>query len=284
MDGIKVRGIIAGIEYGGSVNNLEIYGGLDPQKLRQYLLYWDKIDYPDNNIMSYKLTPDEEFLMKCGILERTMCIFSGAVSLGADTMIAVQMATFKKHCKEKDGIWSIAQPTREIILPEMESILKENIQVELYNCLPVPAIDTPFETILDFKERRSSELEAFRNLLDDMYKDILSHPDAEFAKRKSIENIENALIDIDRTLKESKIERTFKNMTAQINVSKFIDAGFKLVAGTVLGQNLGLGKLSGIVGLGLSAINITQTLSKTPRCLPPEETDYAYLFYAKKEI
>ena len=156
--------------------------------------------------------------------------------------------------------------------------------LSLYNCLPVPAIDTPFETILDFKERRSSELEAFRNLLDDMYKDILSHPDAEFAKRKSIENIENALIDIDRTLKESKIERTFKNMTAQINVSKFIDAGFKLVAGTVLGQNLGLGKLSGIVGLGLSAINITQTLSKTPRCLPPEETDYAYLFYAKKEI
>lgn len=36
MEGIKVRGIIAGIEYGGSVNNLEIYGGLDPQKLRQY--------------------------------------------------------------------------------------------------------------------------------------------------------------------------------------------------------------------------------------------------------
>ena len=213
-----------------------------------------------------------------------MCIFPGAVSLGADTLLDVQMAAFKKHCEEKNGIWSIAQPTKEITLPERESILKENVQVELYNCLPVPDIDTPFETILNFKERRSSELEAFRNLLDDMYKDIISHPDAEFAKRKSIANIENALIDIDRTLKESKIKRVFKNMKAELNVSTLINAGFKLAAGTVLGQNMGLGKLSGIVGMGISAINITQALSQTPKCLSPEQTDYAYLFYAKKEI
>lgn len=279
-----MRGIVAGIEYGGSVNNLRIYGGLNPEKLRQYILYWDKIDYPENNIIGWELTPDEEFLMKCGVMERTMCIFPGAVSLGADTLLDVQMAAFKKHCEEKNGIWSIAQPTREITLPERESILKENVQVELYNCLPVPDIDTPFETILNFKERRSSELETFRNLLDDMYKDIISHPDAEFAKRKSIANIENALIDIDRTLKESKIKRVFKNMKAELNVSTLINAGFKLAAGTVLGQNMGLGKLSGIVGMGISAINITQALSRTPKCLPPEQTDYAYLFYAKKEI
>ena len=180
-----MRGIVAGIEYGGSANNLQIYGGLDPEKLRQYILYWDKIDYPNNNIIGYELTPDEEFLLKCGVLERTMCNFSGTVSIGADLLLDIQLAVFNEHLKQENEIWSIAQPTREIILPENQSILKENLQVELYNCLPVPTIDTPFETILDFKRRRNSELRAFRALLDNMYEDIISHPDADFAKRKS---------------------------------------------------------------------------------------------------
>lgn len=279
-----MRGIVAGIEYGGSVNNLQIYGGLDPEKLRQYILYWDKIDYPDNNLIGYELTPDEEFLLKCGVLERTMCRFSGTVSIGANLLLDIQLAAFNEHCKQKDEIWSIAQPTREIILPENKSILKENLQVELYNCLPVPAIDTPFETILDFKQRRNSELQAFRALLDNMYEDIISHPDADFATRKSIENIENALIDIDRTLGESKIRRSVKNMKAQLNISQLVNTGVKFAAGTVIGQNLGLGRFSGIVGAGLSAINITKTISQTPKFLSPEQTDYAYLFYIKKEI
>lgn len=279
-----MRGIVAGIEYGGSVNNLQIYGGLDPEKLRQYILYWDKIDYPDNNLIGYELTPDEEFLLKCGVLERTMCRFSGTVSIGANLLLDIQLAAFNKHCKQKDEIWSIAQPTREIILPKNLSALKENIQVELYNCLPVPAVDTPFEIILDFKQKRNSELQAFRYLLDDMYKDIISHPDVDFAKRKSIENIENALIDIDRTLGESKIRRSVKNMKAQLNISQLVNTGVKFAAGTVIGQNLGLGRFSGIVGAGLSAINITKTISQTPKFLSPEQTDYAYLFYIKKEI
>nr|DAO88071.1 MAG TPA: hypothetical protein [Caudoviricetes sp.] len=279
-----MRGIVAGIEYGGSANNLQIYGGLDPEKLRQYILYGDKIDYPNNNIIGYELTPDEEFLLKCGVLERTMCNFSGTVSIGADLLLDIQLAVFNEHLKQENEIWSIAQPTREIILPENQSILKENLQVELYNCLPVPTIDTPFETILDFKRRRNSELLAFRALLDNMYEDIISHPDADFAKRKSIENIENALIDIDRTLEESKIKRLLKNMKAQINMGKLAELGIELAGGTVVGQKMGLDKFSGIVGAVASIINITQTLAQTPKCLSPKETDYAYLFYAKEEL
>lgn len=279
-----MRGIVAGIEYGGSANNLQIYGGLDPEKLRQYILYWDKIDYPNNNIIGYELTPDEEFLLKCGVLERTMCNFSGTVSIGADLLLDIQLAVFNEHLKQENEIWSIAQPTREIILPENQSILKENLQVELYNCLPVPTIDTPFEKILDFKRRRNSELRAFRALLDNMYEDIISHPDADFAKRKSIENIENALIDIDRTLEESKIKRLLKNMKAQINMGKLAELGIELAGGTVVGQKMGLDKFSGIVGAVASIINITQTLAQTPKCLSPKETDYAHLFYAKEEL
>ena len=279
-----MRGIVAGIEYGGSANNLQIYGGLDPEKLRQYILYWDKIDYPNNNIIGYELTPDEEFLLKCGVLERSMCMFCGTVSIGADLLLDIQLAVFNEHLKQENEIWSIAQPTREIILPENQSILKENLQVELYNCLPVPTIDTPFEKILDFKRRRNSELRAFRALLDNMYEDIISHPDADFAKRKSIENIENALIDIDRTLEESKIKRLLKNMKAQINMGKLAELGIELAGGTVVGQKMGLDKVSGIVGAVASIINITQTVQKTPKCLSPKETDYAYLFYAKEEL
>lgn len=92
------------------------------------------------------------------------------------------------------------------------------------------------------------------------------------------------MIDIDRTLKESKIKRTLKNMTAQLNISQLVNAGFKFAAGTVAGQKIGLGNFSGIAGAVFSAISITKKLSQTPKCLSPEETDYAYLFYAKREL
>lgn len=99
--GYEMRGIIAGAEYGGSSNKLTIYGGLDPEKLRQYILYWDKIDYPENNAIGFELTPDEKFLLDCGIMERTRCIFSGTVSLGADTLLDTQLAAFKNKQQHK---------------------------------------------------------------------------------------------------------------------------------------------------------------------------------------
>lgn len=66
-----MRGIIADCVFHGNETSLSIKGGIDPFRLRQYLLYWDKIDYPTNNILRVELTPDEKYLEEIGVLQRT---------------------------------------------------------------------------------------------------------------------------------------------------------------------------------------------------------------------
>ena len=52
-----MRGIIADCVFNGDRTSLSINGGIDPFRLRQYLMYWDKIDYPLNNIICVESTP-----------------------------------------------------------------------------------------------------------------------------------------------------------------------------------------------------------------------------------
>jgi hypothetical protein len=44
---------------------------LDPQELRSNLLFWDKLDFPDQFYIGFGLGPDSEFLLKENILQRT---------------------------------------------------------------------------------------------------------------------------------------------------------------------------------------------------------------------
>ena len=41
-------------------------GGLDPSELRFSLLYWDKLVYPSNNLISFGGGDNEEFLISVG--------------------------------------------------------------------------------------------------------------------------------------------------------------------------------------------------------------------------
>ena len=90
------------------------------------------------------------------------------------------------------------------------------------------------------------------------------------------------MIDIDRTLEESKIKRLLKNMKAQINMGKLAELGIELAGGTVVGQKMGLDKFSGIVGAVASIINITQTLAQTPKCLSPKKQIMRIYFMRKR--
>ena len=69
-----MRGIIADCVFNGDRTSLSINGGIDPFRLRQYLMYWDKIDYPLNNIICVESTPEEKYLEEVGVLQRTLLL------------------------------------------------------------------------------------------------------------------------------------------------------------------------------------------------------------------
>lgn len=282
-----MRGIIASSEYSGTINSLVMHGGgISPLKLRQYLLYWDKIDYPSNNIIYNELTQDEKYLEDIGILKRTHINFraDGPIMINPNILINSQIVALRENNKISGDIWSIAQPTKEIILPSSESTQTRNIQVELYDCIPVPAANISIDDILNFKERRYSELQEFRVLLDEMYDSIINSCDMDFAKNKCIERLQNKVIDINKIMNESKIKRFLSNVKVELNINDLITSGLKVFAGYEIGERIGFPTIGAAVGLASATINLSSEFSLKPNFIPDDLKDYAYLFYANREI
>lgn len=190
-----------GIQFGGDPAPLE---------MRKYLLYWDKIDYPDNNLVSVH-SHDIDALMQLGVLERTFVQFQGAFSTGnGEFFIAAQEKVFSKRSETFPGSWSMAQLSTTPFYTQGEK--KISIDFELYGALPVPSADTPFTDILEFKERRKDEMLAFRSYLDDVYQKILISPDSARARNTEIDRLESAVHSISRTLSESKIKKAIGSL------------------------------------------------------------------------
>lgn len=185
-------------------------GDPPPLEMRKYLLYWDKIDYPDNNLVSIH-SDDIDALMQLGVLERTFVHFQGKFNSGkGEFFIAAQEKVFSKRSELFPGSWSMAQLSTTPFYTQGDR--KTAIDFELYGALPVPAASTPFYDILEFKEHRSDELIAFRAHLDDVYQRILNSPDSARARNTEIDRLESAIHNISRTLDESKIKKTIGSL------------------------------------------------------------------------
>lgn len=281
-----MRGIIAdSVEFKGD-KAISIRSGIDPFRLRQYLLYWDRIDYPTNNLIRIGLTPDEEYLQNIGILKRTkMDIqFQGHIPINPEFFINNQLYALEENNKNPGEIWSIAQNNSQLVLPPEKSIQAERLQVELYDCVPVPSIDTAFDDILDFKEKRRDELLEFRRVMDNMYDSILTSEFPELQKKRSIEELQNKIIEINRVMSESRIKRCLSNLSVELNVNELVKAFGKGIGGYMVGETIGFPELGAAYGLATSAVNVTYNVAMKAKSLPEGLKDYAYLFHAKKEI
>lgn len=189
-------------------------GDPSPLEMRKYLLYWDKIDYPDNNLVSVH-SDDIDALMQLGVLERTFVRFQGEFNTGnGEFFIAAQEKAFSIRSELFPGSWSMAQLSTTPFYTQGER--KTSIDFELYGALPVPSASTPFYDILQFKEHRSDELLAFRAHLDDVYQKILNSPDSARARNTEIERLESAIHSISRTLDESRIKKAIGSLRSTI--------------------------------------------------------------------
>jgi len=214
-------------------------GSPDPLELRKYLMYWDEIDYPSNMLIHIS-SPDIEYLEQTGNLKRTHVSFQGTVNSGkGEFFIAAQEAAFRKNQEEEPGCWTIAQLTDIPFYTQQN--LSIGVEVELYDMLPVPSIDTPLADILEFKEKRRDELTAFRCHMDEINEKILSSKDVPRARNTQVARIELAIRDIDKTLKESGVKRVTTHLKNVINTD-----------------------FSGIVGAGLGSAGVSTFIGMAP--------------------
>ncbi len=239
-----------GISCGGSPDGLE---------LRKLLLYFDKIDYPDNNLISIGSSPDISYLESTGILNRPKVNFTGTINSGnGEFFIVAQEAIFAKNSSVEPGQWSLSQPSTSPYFSN--GMTSQGIEFNLINMLPVPSVVVPLEDILNFKQQRNDELIALRSHLDDVYQSIINSADIPRSMTTEMQKLETALKDLDRTLSESSISKTVTNLRAYIggNFPSTLGAG---LGGAGVAPLIGMSPLiTAMAGAGL-ALTVKPILS-----------------------
>lgn len=225
-------------------------GSPDPADIRKYLLYWDEIDYPDNNFISVGACPDIQFLIETKVATRTRVQFTGSMSSdNGEIFIKAQQAVFDKRQQESPGNWSLAQPCTAPHFIGGQS--KAAIDYELWNVLPVPKKEVPLNDILEFKSNRQPELTALRVYLDELYQQVIASSDIPRAKNTAIVKLEASLVAIDRTMGEKNLPRELASLRGFIPLAiESLLAGGAGVMG--MSSQLGMDLLpAGAVGAGL---------------------------------
>jgi hypothetical protein len=245
--GIVISPPFAKLPAGG----VRVGGYLSTFEIRKHLLYWDEIDYPDNNFISVDAGSDMQYLIDSGVALRTRVSFQGGVSSGSgEFFLEAQQVAFDKHNQLEPGAWSLAQPVDEPFFANVQSSLA--IEFELWNSLPVPSNDVPLNEILEFKAKRRDELLALRVFLDEMHQAVISSADIPRAKNTQLSKLELSLKDVDRVLGEHGIRKIMTSLRGYIagEYGNVLAAGG---AGSWVGPLIGIDPVTaGALGAGFA--------------------------------
>jgi hypothetical protein len=245
--GIVISTIFETLTSGG----ICVKGAPNPIDIRKYLLYWDEIDYPTNNLIHIEGSPDIKFLEECKVLRRSNIRFIGSFLIDGLIFLQTQQRAYEANEKNEKGCWDLAQLSTTPYY--VNSVQKQCLEFELFNCLPVPEHDVPLNDILEFKEKRRDELLELRVYLDELYQSIITSEDPSKAINTALTKIELSLNDIDRTLTESAIKKITKSLKGII--SDNIDLNGALFCAGAQQYNW---------AMGLGAFYLIRKLSSTP--------------------
>lgn len=273
---------------------------VDELELRKYLLYWDKINVPESSYLKFDCH-EFRFLQDVGVLDRTpygkeydgyafhmqgshrcsMNIRTGDnTGLGiiddctstmlnrraGDEILRAHEDVYMLLNGKEPGLWSKGQMSSSLMSFDAEN--KLGIELNLYNALPVPSVDTSLDCIVKFKESREDELIAFRYYLDGIYRSVINSGDLPIGRAfdSEMSRLNVTLRDLDRTMKESKIKvvaGSLKSVMSGMDGILGTGAGFAGIA-TLLSLSPVVAGLSG-AGIALAAKLIPQSKSSIPK-------------------
>jgi hypothetical protein len=256
---------------------------ITPEILRHYILYWDKIDWPSNNIVeSHRITPELDFLIDEGVIQRTHVVFSSYRGNPFNAILEAQERVLKHLNDSEPGCWSLVQAAKELSQPDKSSELISSIDVQLYSAIPVPVPDVPLDDVLYFKMKRRDELLALRSAMDDLYGHIIDSADIPRAKIHAIDTIERRLLDLNRVFSETWDQRLVKSLKVELNIPNLAAQAY---VGTEVSKLFGFSPTVGAtLGVAAAALKMDFTVRNKVKDLPDKLRDYAYLHWIEKEL
>ena len=258
-------------------------GGLDPSELRFSLLYWDKLVYPSNNLISFGGGDDEEFLISVGVLHKPIYTYSGGD--GASIVFDTYMRAFSDLESREPGVWSLSQGEKSLFVNNSAAKLidESGISLELIRAIPVPAADVPLNEILEFKEKRKDELMIFRVHIDQLVLEIQNSPARTDNFNRIAKEVDVACSDLLRASSDWQFPFHFSDFKAAFNLDplKLLGAG---KVGWELGEPYGLeAATAAAAALGLvSTINVKRDIGL--RSVKKPRGAYRYVQLAHREL
>lgn len=267
-----------GIEAGGDT--------FSPDKLRYYFLYWDKIAYVNSNIIYVEINDEAKKLANAGIIKEVIetVDFSKGFNINWESVSSIHAEAARKLAEKNPGQWVFHQMGDSLQLPDANAAILNTAEISLYNCLPVPPSTVTLDQISDFKHNRQSELLALRGSLDALYIEISKSGDIPRSNIVAIQQLKNALEDLNRASAEAWHSKYF----ADFNVS--IDLGldnFKqgMTSGALIAASTGsftFGILGGVLQTAASAIKLNAQATKQPAGISGNQIDLSYVSKLKE--
>lgn len=133
------------------------------------------------------------------------------------------LAEYSIKCSNKDIVLGTDKVTnsRELYHSARQRLDTQCCHLNIINCLPQPSTDTSFEEILDFKNRRSDELTAFREKIRELEQNIYHSESIEEIKHyenRFIESWRNCSNDYRKALKDAKIHFVLGSLNTLIAI------------------------------------------------------------------
>lgn len=240
----------------------QIERSISAEDLRFYVLYWDHVVIPGNNLI-YVRVPEEEELIAAGAISRPRVQFTGRFEgdqvatalLGCQGIVATQLA------KEADTDWVVHQFGEDVLSLPGASEEVSALRIAVASVLPVPPGDLPIAEVLEFKQRKHSELRALHDCLDELYFDILKTPDRELGSRKLISNLRGEIESLGSGKVDVAAWRKF-NLSVEFNVRPkdmilgiAAGAGIAATAGWTVPLAAAVGAVASVIEVRFSKTN-----------------------------
>jgi hypothetical protein len=211
-------------------------GSLNPQQLRFWLLFWDKLDFPANDLISFSLDAEGQFLQSAGVLNRTTVptvnTGLGSVDPAAD-YVRTHIAAFRLLDEKEPGVWSLATGKDAISFPNEDLEVDRGLVVSLHRAMPIPDKDVPLQDVLEFRTKRHDELIALRHHLEEIYQRILTAGDGELAINTELERLQLAISDHIKASRETGFKFRLADFEAGFN--KLVPGAATFFAGYAAG-------------------------------------------------
>ena len=128
--------------------------------LRRYTLYWDRLDFPDNNVINFvesgnnllehdaiitlSVSPNTataiDYLKEADILQRTRVVIERPRELGAHAaFLHAQFEVFRQLEANEPGLWAIGQSAVDFLPPPDTTLPNRTVEIELVKALPTPS-------------------------------------------------------------------------------------------------------------------------------------------------